>query len=57
MKKAPNEIHKEISERFIELVGLKGHRRKFPRELSGGMKQRVRFLSLSIFQEMILTSY
>ncbi len=41
MKKAPNEIRKEISERFIELVGLKGHDTKFPRELSGGMKQRV----------------
>ena len=25
MKKTPNEIRKEISERFIELVGLKGH--------------------------------
>jgi len=25
----------------LELVGLQQHRRKFPRELSGGMKQRV----------------
>ncbi|MDQ6419758.1 ABC transporter ATP-binding protein [Paenibacillus sp. LHD-117] len=32
---------KEISDQFIELVGLKGHEGKFPRELSGGMKQRV----------------
>ncbi|WP_052098114.1 ABC transporter ATP-binding protein [Paenibacillus stellifer] len=31
----------EISARYIELAGLKGHERKFPRELSGGMKQRV----------------
>ena len=30
-----------ILERNIELVGLPRHRAKFPRELSGGMKQRV----------------
>jgi NitT/TauT family transport system ATP-binding protein len=31
----------ETAARFIEMVGLKGHERKFPHELSGGMKQRV----------------
>ncbi|WP_338452593.1 ABC transporter ATP-binding protein [Niallia oryzisoli] len=41
MKKTPKEIRNEASTRFIELVGLKGHENKFPRELSGGMKQRV----------------
>ncbi len=30
-----------IVERNLDLVGLGAHRRKFPRELSGGMKQRV----------------
>jgi len=30
-----------ILDRNLELVGLSKHRRKFPRELSGGMKQRV----------------
>jgi NitT/TauT family transport system ATP-binding protein len=29
-----------VAERFIGLVGLQEHRHKFPRELSGGMKQR-----------------
>lgn len=27
--------------KFIDMVGLKGHEKKFPSELSGGMKQRV----------------
>jgi NitT/TauT family transport system ATP-binding protein len=41
MKKTPKHVRDEVSARFIELVGLKGHEGKFPSELSGGMKQRV----------------
>lgn len=41
MKKIPKAERKEISDRFIQLVGLSGHEKKFPKELSGGMKQRV----------------
>lgn len=41
MKRVPAARRQEISDRFITLVGLKGHENKFPRELSGGMKQRV----------------
>ncbi|WVX84443.1 ABC transporter ATP-binding protein [Niallia oryzisoli] len=41
MKKTPKDNRNKISTYFIELVGLKGHENKFPRELSGGMKQRV----------------
>ncbi|PWW07169.1 NitT/TauT family transport system ATP-binding protein [Paenibacillus cellulosilyticus] len=41
MKKMPKEQRRAISDKFIRLVGLFGHENKFPRELSGGMKQRV----------------
>ncbi|WP_442048716.1 ABC transporter ATP-binding protein [Paenibacillus sp. 2TAB19] len=41
MKKIKKAERHEISSRYIELVGLGGHADKFPKELSGGMKQRV----------------
>lgn len=41
MKKMPKAERHVISDRFIRMVGLSGHESKFPRELSGGMKQRV----------------
>jgi len=41
MKKTPMDDRKAIVEHYIELAGLKGHHAKFPKELSGGMKQRV----------------
>jgi len=41
MKRIPAAKRKEISDKYIAMVGLSGHEGKFPRELSGGMKQRV----------------
>lgn len=41
MKGMPKAERHAISSQFINLVGLSGHEDKFPKELSGGMKQRV----------------
>jgi NitT/TauT family transport system ATP-binding protein len=41
MKKVPKTERNQISDEYIRLVGLSGHENKFPKELSGGMKQRV----------------
>ncbi|ALS21157.1 ABC transporter ATP-binding protein [Paenibacillus naphthalenovorans] len=41
MKKVPKAERNRISDEFIRLVGLTGHEDKFPKALSGGMKQRV----------------
>jgi NitT/TauT family transport system ATP-binding protein len=35
-----------IADKYIRLVGLSGHEGKFPRELSGGMKQRTQIARL-----------
>lgn len=54
MRKLPKEQRREISDRYIRLVGLFGHENKFPRELSGGMKQRVQLARVLANDPLIL---
>jgi NitT/TauT family transport system ATP-binding protein len=46
MRKVGKEERRNIASRYIEMVGLGGHEKKFPHELSGGMKQRTQLARL-----------
>ena len=54
MLKRPPEQIKATVQRYIDVIGLGGFEQRFPRELSGGMKQRVALARTFVYEPEIL---
>ena len=54
MRNVERKKRQEITEQYIQLVGLNEHKDKYPEELSGGMKQRVQLARVLANDSQIL---
>jgi NitT/TauT family transport system ATP-binding protein len=54
MTGVPRERREQTVERLIDTIGLQGFEHRFPRELSGGMKQRVAIARTLAYDPKIL---
>src|SRR5208282_5734085 len=55
MQKAPKNERRDVSKRYLEMVGLSGYEHMYPKQLSGGMKQRVGIArALAVDPEIVL---